>query len=160
MNAHLALFTIELTIFIYSTSDTKLLQKSVASIITTSNTLNTLVKSPQGRRAIIYLLIPRSRRYFTIAQIRALGDTDNARDGGGSTKQGNGEGATATGEGTSKKSPEVRQEEVRRGASEALLTWVKEQGAELAREAAESLIIADIMLHAEGGKLFQAIELS
>ncbi|KAJ4469172.1 armadillo-type protein [Lentinula lateritia] len=132
--------------------DTKLLQKSVASIITTSNTLNTLVKSPQGRRAIIYLLIPRSRRYFTIAQIRALGDTDNARDGGGSTKQGNGEGATATGEGTSKKSPEVRQEEVRRGASEALLTWVKEQGAELAREAAESLIIADIMLHAEGDK--------
>ncbi|KAJ3893459.1 armadillo-type protein [Lentinula edodes] len=115
--------------------DTKLLQKSVASIITTPNTLNTLVKSPQGRRAIIYLLIPRSRRYFTIAQIRALGDTDNARDGG-----------------TSKKSPEIRQEEVRRGASEALLTWVKGQGAELAREAAESLIIADIMLYAEGDK--------
>ncbi|KAJ3876172.1 armadillo-type protein [Lentinula edodes] len=132
--------------------DTKLLQKSVASIITAPNTLNTLVKSPQGRRAIIYLIIPRSRRYFTIAQIRALGDTDNARDGGGSTKQGNGEGATATGEGTSKKSPEIRQEEVRRGASEALLTWVEEQGAELAREAAESLIIADIMLYAEGDK--------
>ncbi|GAW03849.1 puf family rna-binding protein [Lentinula edodes] len=132
--------------------DTKLLQKSVASIITTPNTLNTLVKSPQGRRAIIYLLIPRSRRYFTIAQIRALRDTDNARDGVGSTKQGNGEGAMTTGDGTSKKSPEVRQEEVRRGASEALLSWVEEQGAELAREAAESLIIADIMLHAEGDK--------
>ncbi|KAJ4473395.1 ARM repeat-containing protein [Lentinula edodes] len=132
--------------------DTKLLQKSVVSIITTPNTLNTLVKSSQGRRAIIYLLIPRSRRYFTIAQIRTLGDTDNARDGVGSTKQGNGEGAMTTGEGTSKKSPEVRQEEVRRGASEALLTWVEEQGAELAREAAESLIIADIMLHAEGDK--------
>ncbi|KAJ3848631.1 armadillo-type protein [Lentinula lateritia] len=132
--------------------DTKLLQKSVASIITTPNTLNTLVKSLQGRRAIIYLLIPRSRRYFTIAQIRALGDTDNARDGVGSVKQGNGEGATTTGEGTSKKSPEVRQEEVRRGASEALLTWVEGQGAELIRGPAESLIIADIMLYAEGDK--------
>ncbi|KAJ4474996.1 armadillo-type protein [Lentinula aciculospora] len=140
--------------------DTKLIQKSVTSIITTSETLNTLIESPQGRRAILYLLLPRSRRFFTIAQIRALGDTDNARDGVGlGSKQGSEEGGTITGEGTSKKSPEVRQEEVRRGASEALLKWVEERGAELVREAAEGLVVGDIILYTEGDKTsaFQAL---
>ncbi|KAJ3782680.1 armadillo-type protein [Lentinula aff. detonsa] len=134
------------------TDDTKLLQKSVISTITTPETLDTLVKSPQGRRAIFYLLVPRSRRHFTIVQIRALGDTDNARDGVRiGIKQGSEEGAT-TGEGTSKKSPVVRQEEIRRGSSEALLKWIEERGADLVREAAESLVVGEIMLYAEGDK--------
>ncbi|KAJ3748196.1 armadillo-type protein [Lentinula raphanica] len=117
--------------------DTKLIQKSVTSTITTPETLSTLVKTPQGRRAIYYLLVPRSTRHFTIAQIRALGETDGARDGI---------------RGTSKKSPAVRQEEVCRGASEGLISWVEKRGAELVREPAESLVVLEIMLRADGDK--------
>ncbi|KAJ3717961.1 armadillo-type protein [Lentinula raphanica] len=119
--------------------DTKLIQKSVTSTITTPETLSTLVKTPQGRRAIYYLLVPRSTRHFTIAQIRALGETDGARDG-----------IRGSGEGTSKKSPAVRQEEVCRGASEGLISWVEKRGADLVREPAESLVVLEIMLRADG----------
>ncbi|KAJ3771595.1 armadillo-type protein [Lentinula raphanica] len=136
--------------------DTKLIQKSVTSTITTPETLSTLVKTPQGRRAIYYLLVPRSTRHFTIAQIRALGETDGARDGirgsGAKLKEKKDEEEPTTGEGTSKKSPAVRQEEVCRGASEGLISWVEKRGADLVREPAESLVVLEIMLRADGDK--------
>ncbi|KAJ3757537.1 hypothetical protein EV360DRAFT_83915 [Lentinula raphanica] len=56
-----------------------------------------------------------------------------------------------TGEGTSKKSP-VRQEEVCRGASEGLISWVEKRGAELVREPAESLVVLEVMLRADGDR--------
>lgn len=144
-----------------SHSDTKLLQKSLTSAITTPSTLATLLSSgtPQGRRAILYLIVPRTRRHFTPAMIEELRECDRARDGlSGKAQTGldaevNGEtpAAGATG-GTSKKSAETRMEEVRKGASESLIQWVTDKGAEMVRDPGGSLVVAEIMLSADGGK--------
>lgn len=93
-----------------------------------------LYTSPQGRRSLLYLLVPRTRRHFTPAQIAALAETDETRAQ------------------TSKKSAEVREAEVRKAASEALIQWVEEKGATLVRDPGGSLIVIEIMLFAEGGK--------
>lgn len=97
---------------------------------------STLYPSTQGRRSLLYLLVPRTRRHFTPAQIATLAETDTARAR------------------TSKKTPEVREQEIRAGASEALIEWVREKGEELAREPAGSLVVTDVMLFAEGGSCF------
>ncbi|KAF7303694.1 PUM-HD domain-containing protein [Mycena indigotica] len=112
--------------------DTKLLVKTLVPEITTP--VNTLVETPQGRRAILYLLVPRTRRHFIPAQIASLAETDALRAQ------------------TSKKAVDVRQAEVRAGASEALLAWVKQKGGILLREPAASLVVAEIMLFTEGDK--------
>jgi len=52
---------------------------------------------------------------------------------------------------TSKKEPQSRESEVRRFASEALITWVQENGAILVREPSGTLVVVDVMLFAEGG---------
>lgn len=82
----------------------------------------------------MYLLVPRTRRHFTPAQIASLAETDAIRAR------------------TSKKSPESREEEVRRAASEELITWVEESGETLIREPTGCLIVAEILLYSEGGK--------
>ncbi|KAH9475808.1 Pumilio homology domain family member 6 [Psilocybe cubensis] len=114
------------------TDDTKLLAKSLVSAITT--VAQKLYSSPQGRRSLLYLLLPRSRRHFTPAQIASLAETDEIRSR------------------TSKKSPESREEEVRRAASEDLIRWVEQSGESLVREPAGCLIVTDIMLYGEGDK--------
>jgi pumilio homology domain family member 6 len=53
---------------------------------------------------------------------------------------------------TSKKDASVREEEVRKAASEGLLEFVKDEGARVGRETGGSLVVAEIMLYAEGGK--------
>jgi pumilio family protein 6 len=53
---------------------------------------------------------------------------------------------------TSKKDASVREEEVRKAASEGLLEFVKDEGAKVGRETGGSLVVAEIMLYAEGGK--------
>lgn len=53
---------------------------------------------------------------------------------------------------TSKKDPEARADEIRKFASEALLNWITENGAKVAREPRGSLIVTEIMLYAEGGQ--------
>ena len=53
---------------------------------------------------------------------------------------------------TSKKSSEVRAAEIRAAASSELLSWVVRDGAEVSRETGGSLVIAEIMLEAYGGK--------
>jgi pumilio family protein 6 len=58
---------------------------------------------------------------------------------------------------TSKKSPESREEEVRRAASEDLIRWVEESGEALAREPTGSLVVTEIMLFAEGGQLISIL---
>ncbi|KAF9479209.1 ARM repeat-containing protein [Pholiota conissans] len=112
--------------------DTKLMSKSFISLITASATK--LYPTSQGRRSLMYLLVPRTRRHFTPAQIVSLSETDEIRAR------------------TSKKSPESREEEVRRAASEELIAWVKESGEQLIREPTGCLVVAEIMLYGEGDK--------
>ena len=113
-------------------SDTKLVQKSIVAQMTES--APALVSTPQGRRALFYLLIPRTRRHFTPAQISTLAETDEARAA------------------TSKKDPEVRVSEIRQSSSEALLAWIADKGEAISREPAGSLVVAEIMFYAEGGR--------
>ncbi|KDR73166.1 hypothetical protein GALMADRAFT_251738 [Galerina marginata CBS 339.88] len=112
--------------------DTKLLAKSLISSITAS--AQKLHSSPQGRRSLLYLILPRSRRHFTPAMIVSLSETDEIRSR------------------TSKKSTTSREEEVRRAASEDLIRWVEESGENLIREPAGCLVVAEVMLYAEGDK--------
>ncbi|KAF8965483.1 armadillo-type protein [Flammula alnicola] len=112
--------------------DTKLLSKSLISLITASATK--LYTTTQGRRSLLYLLVPRTRRHFTLAQIASLSETDEVRSR------------------TSKKNAASREEEVRRAASEDLILWAEQSGEELIREPTGCLIVAEIMLYGEGDK--------
>ncbi|KAK7052431.1 PUM-HD domain-containing protein [Favolaschia claudopus] len=112
--------------------DTKLVAKTLVPEMTTP--ANTLCQTPQGRRALLYLVVPRTRRHFTPAQIACLAETDEIRAR------------------TSKKTQEVREAEIRTAASEALIKWVKDKGALLLRETGASLVIAEIMLYCDGDK--------
>ncbi|KAJ6475719.1 armadillo-type protein [Mycena vitilis] len=112
--------------------DTKLVGKTLVPEMTAP--ANTLCQTPQGRRALLYLIVPRTRRHFTPAQIASLVETDEIRAR------------------TSKKTQEVREAEVRASASEALIKWVKDKGGLLLRETGASLVVTEIMLFAEGDK--------
>lgn len=112
--------------------DTKLSAKSVVADIVAS--ASTLYPSPQGRRSLIYLIAPRTRRHFTPAQIALLEETDPIRAQ------------------TSKKDNAVRALEIKRAASEPLLAWITESGAEVSRDKGGSLVVCEIMLGAEGDK--------
>lgn len=129
--------------------DTKLLAKSLISSITTPTTLNTLCKTSQGRRSILYLIVPRTTRHFTPALLRSIGETD----------------AVADKAGTSKKERGLREAEVRGAASPGVLEWVeemrweKDSGAggkkvigEVVRDPGGSLVVAEVMLYADGDK--------
>jgi pumilio family protein 6 len=52
---------------------------------------------------------------------------------------------------TSKKSATVREEEVRKAASEDLIQWVEKSGETLIRDPSGSLVVGEVMLYAEGG---------
>ncbi|RDB30018.1 Pumilio y domain family member 6 [Hypsizygus marmoreus] len=112
--------------------DTKLVSKSLVAEMTGPATK--LYVSPQGRRSLFYLLVPRTRRHFTPAQIASLAETDETRAR------------------TSKKASEVREEEIRKFASDALVSWVEENAASVVREPGGSLVVAEIMLFADGDK--------
>ncbi|KAG6810840.1 hypothetical protein H0H92_010104 [Tricholoma furcatifolium] len=112
--------------------DTKLAAKSLIAEMTSP--ASKLIESPQGRRALFYLLVPRTRRHFTPVQINSLAETDETRSR------------------TSKKEPAVREEEVRKFASEALLSWLEQNTATIIREPGGSLVAAEIMLFADGDK--------
>ncbi|GBE84550.1 ARM repeat-containing protein [Sparassis latifolia] len=112
--------------------DTKLTAKSIVSEITAS--ASSLYSSVQGRRSLLYLIAPRSRRHFTPPQIALLEETDVIRAR------------------TSKKDNALRALEIKRAASDSLLTWMAESGAEVARDKGGSLVVCEIMLAAEGDK--------
>lgn len=95
----------------------------------------TLYSSPQGRRSLLYLIVPRTRRHFTPAQIATLADTDEARSR------------------TSKKDPAVRQQEVRVGASEPLFEWLQSDCEKVVRDPGGSLVAAELFLFGDGGEL-------
>jgi pumilio homology domain family member 6 len=121
--------------------DTKLLAKSVVAPIVEPESARALLASPQGRRALLYLVVPRSSRHFTPAQVRSIAETDGVRDG------------VEGQEGTSKKDAEVRRREVREAASEELIKGVVVEGGEVWRDPGGSLVVGDVMLYTEGGKI-------
>lgn len=87
-----------------------------------------------GRRVLLYLLTPRSKRFF-MAQSQQLQEDTIVL----SSK-------------TSKKDKEVRRKELRIAISPALLELVANQGEELLRDSGASLLVTEIMLNAEGGE--------
>jgi len=96
---------------------------------------NTLYTHTRGRRSLLYLLVPRSRRHFTPAQIACLEETDTIR------------------ERTSKKGREAREDEVRTAASEELVAWVEREGGRVVREASGCLVLVEVMLYAQAGRV-------
>lgn len=120
-------------------SDTKLTAKSLVSDIVASAPL--LYKSSQGRRSLIYLVAPRTRRHFTPAQIATIAETD------------------ATRAKTSKKDGALRASEILKAASEGLLDWVAQNGAEVSRDPGGSLVVLEVMLEADGGETSCAFQL-
>jgi len=110
--------------------DTKLVSKSLVSELTTA--APAIWKSTHGRRSLLYLIAPRSRRYFTPAQIATLAETD------------------ATKAQTSKKDDSVRATEIRKAASEPLLEFVARHGKEAALDTGGSLLVLEILLQADG----------
>ncbi|KAF8590688.1 ARM repeat-containing protein [Ramaria rubella] len=118
--------------------DTKLTAKQLLGELMpsppTASLPSTLLTSSAGRRTLLYAIIPRSPRHFTPAIVAALAATDELRAK------------------TSKKDDVVRRDEVRRAASPALLSLVEERGVEMSRDPKGSLVVAEIMLFAEGDK--------
>jgi pumilio family protein 6 len=113
-------------------SDTKLVAKSILpSIIQNAKSLQT---STAGRRTLLYLLVPRHRRYYTPAMISTISETDDLRAQ------------------TSKKSSDVRAAEILAAASPELLSWIVSDGAEVSRDTGGSLVITEIMLETHGGE--------
>ena len=52
---------------------------------------------------------------------------------------------------TSKKPAALRQDEVRKAASPDLVAWIKDKGESVVTETGACLVIAEIMLYADGG---------
>jgi len=82
----------------------------------------------------LYLLVTKNKRHFTPEQIAVLAETDTIKKG------------------TSKKDDNVREEEIRKSASEGLLTFVAEKGDSMSRTPGGSLVITEIMLYAQADK--------
>jgi len=106
--------------------------KSVIPEITSHASTYAFDSHKSGRRALLYLLVPRASRHFTPATIVSLAETDEARAR------------------TSKKDNDVRVRELRAAASSDLLKLVEEKGEDMLRDPGASLLCAEIMLFAEG----------
>jgi pumilio homology domain family member 6 len=121
-------------------SDTKLIAKQLLAELMpsppTSSLPSSLLTSSAGRRMLLYALSPRSPRHFTPAIVSSLAVTDDLCSK------------------TSKKDQAVRRDEVRRAASPALLGLIEARGVEMSRDPKGSLVVAEIMLFAEGGELY------
>lgn len=102
-----------------------------------------LYTSPQGRRALLYLLVPRVSRHFTPAQSVLLAETDAVRAR------------------TSKKDEALRREEILKAASPALIELLenRKRAEEMIREPGGSLLVTEIMLYADGGIFFSFLTL-
>jgi pumilio family protein 6 len=110
--------------------DTKLVSKSLVSELTAA--APAIWKSIHGRRSLLYLVAPRSRRHFTPAQIATLAETDAIKAQ------------------TSKKDDSVRAAEIRKAASEPLLEFVARHGKEVVLDTGGSLLVLEIMLQTDG----------
>ncbi|KAI9573227.1 hypothetical protein HD554DRAFT_1158189 [Boletus coccyginus] len=95
---------------------------------------SSLAKSLQGRRSLFYLIVPCSRRHFTLAQIAVMSGTDDIHAEAG------------------KRNSMIRESEIWKAAGEGLLRFMAENGAETARDTGRNLLVLDIMLYAKGDK--------
>ena len=96
----------------------------------------TLVGDINGRRALLYLLTPTSRKHYIPSTLCSLATSAQmARDIG-----------------TSKKDPATRRKELVGYASKPLLEAVVAHGAEWVRDPGAGLAVQEIMLYSEGGK--------
>lgn len=93
-----------------------------------------LAVDKQGRKVLLYLLTPRSSRHFIPSTVAQLKQADEA-----AAK-------------TSKKDKDVRRKESKDVISPDLIKLVEEQGEQLLRETGSSLLVAEILLSAVGGK--------
>lgn len=93
-----------------------------------------LAVDKQGRKVLLYLLTPRSSRHFIPSTVAQLKQADEA-----AAK-------------TSKKDKDVRRKELKDVISPDLIKLVEEQGEQLLRETGSSLLVAEILLSAVGGK--------
>lgn len=109
------------------------MSKSVVPEITAHASTLAFDSHKSGRRALLYLLVPRSLRHFTPATISLLAETDAARAR------------------TSKKDSELRVRELRVAASEPLLNLIAQRAEELCRDPGASLLVVETMLYTEGG---------
>ncbi|ORX39750.1 armadillo-type protein [Kockovaella imperatae] len=114
--------------------DTKLMGKAfVADIVALAPSL---VGDINGRRALLYLLTPTSRKHYIPSALTSLAaSAQQARDIG-----------------TSKKDPATRRKELVGYASPGLLEAVTEHGAEWVRDPGAGLAVQEIMLYSEGDK--------
>ena len=96
----------------------------------------TLMETPNGRRALLYLLTPSSTRHILPSNLKSLASSaQQSRESG-----------------TSKKDPILRRKEIVVYASPGLLDLVAKHGEEWTSDSGKSLVVLDIMLHSEGGK--------
>lgn len=110
--------------------------KSVVSEITQHARTFAFDSHKHGRRALLYLIVPRSPRHFPPATTVLLAETDAARAR------------------TSKKDADVREREIRTAASEGrggLLHLAEERMEEMIRDPGTSLLLTEILLYADGG---------
>lgn len=124
--AQLVLFTL-----LDVTDDTKMIQKSILSDLTALT--KKLYSDANGRRALLYPIVGRNSRHFTPAIIATLAITDSIR------------------EKTSKKDENVRREEILKALSEDMLRQVRENVKEMIIDPGGSLLVIEVLLHAEGG---------
>jgi pumilio homology domain family member 6 len=87
-----------------------------------------------GRRVLLYLLVPRSTKYFIPSTITQLVATDEAASK------------------TSKKNAATRRDELRASANEGFIKLAAEHGEEMIRDAGASLLLTEIMLYTTGGE--------
>jgi pumilio family protein 6 len=93
-----------------------------------------LATDKQGRKVLLYLLTPRSSRHFIPSTVAQLKQVDEA-----AAK-------------TSKKDKDIRRKELKDVISPDLIKLVEDQGEQLLRETGSSLLVAEILLSAVGGK--------
>lgn len=114
-----------------------MMAKSVVQEITQHASKFAFDSHKHGRRALLYLLVPRSPRHFPPATTTLLAETDAGRAR------------------TSKKDPDVRLREIRAAATEGrtgLLKLAEERMDEMMRDPGASLLLTEILLYSEGGK--------
>lgn len=116
-----------------TSSDTKLLTKSLLADLSTTFFTPRLYGEITGRRALLYPLVHRSPRHFIPALKTSLASTDLIR------------------EKTSKKAEGVRRDEVRRAVSEGYLAAAVRDLEAMIGDPGGSLVLGEVMLFAEGG---------
>jgi pumilio homology domain family member 6 len=131
--AQLVLFTV-----LDVTDDTKMLTKSLLSELTSQKMVKKLYAHANGRRTLLYPLVGRSTRHFTPAAIASIKATDEIREKAG----------------TSKKDEALRREEIKKAVSEDMLKAVQDNAKEMMLDPAGSLLVTEVLLYAEGGRLY------